>query len=749
MPKKYYKHIKLPRQLISDERKFVPPPRMMIPEKEEFDRTRHRTKLASNVARIKRFFDNRVGERFLTDDKGNVDLRIAFRGHYNPKFVKKYGVDVFKVVPGRKDNEIVYGKVSNIKLNGQKLSDFERLQTEVMTYKDSEKFKTYFDFVQDIKPLDIKEIVEPSLLRDLRGHTRSEFYVDISFGGSTSSAQHKINALSERYPDKFVAKVNTQSLHYCRIKANYNGVQEIVKNFGDISKIEKSPIFFVETSALQRGIDNRSVINAPTGLTPAFVFDTDINRDHITLNGAVDDLLHNDGTQLEHGTAVASLVVCGARLTASGGIQQDNRVIGVKVSSDDFKKLDQILQETVETYAPQYPILIANLSVNVTYPSAYLRHKEVDKLTILLDDLAKQHGCLFVISAGNLFGRPWTAAMVQQCQNIGYPDYFKQNHTRISPPADSINNISVGSIAFQASADSMVKIKSPSAHTRGNLDKFPFIKPDLVHYDSNHKTDFTCEENGVLMAAIDSNSLTSMPGTSFAAPLVTHDLILLHNKYPELNANSLKALMIHSADRDIGEGIRSNRIRERLIGFGLPDVEKVLYSDNHRSTIVIEDEILVDKEKTIKFPVPASLAGSSRKRLRITKTLVYNPPVNAKNPRLYNPIDIFTQVLRSDEEAMDSRSTRGLYDGAHMKSNVKKYPPIEKSTREHTGEFWYLKVACENKDEAFVPSDYKQKYSVALTIEDIDEVEGIDIHEEINNMIEVETHIKVPIEVVT
>jgi len=403
----------------------------------------------------------------------------------------------------------------------------------------------------------------------------------------------------------------------------------------------------------------------------------------------------------------------------------------------------------VETYAPKYPILIANLSVNVTYPSAYLRHREVDKLTILLDDLSKQHGCLFVISAGNLFGRPWTPIMVQQCKNIGYPDYFKQNYTRISPPADSINNISVGSIAFQTSADSMIRLKSPVAHTRGNLENFPFIKPDLVHYDSNSKNDFTSEENGVLMAAIDSNSLTSMPGTSFAAPLVTHDLILLHNKYPGLNANSLKALIIHSADNNIGDGIRSSRIREKLIGFGLPDVEKVLYSNSHRSTIIIEDEIVVDKEKTVRFPIPASLAGSSRKRVRISKTLVYNPPVNAKNPRLYNPIEISAQLVRSDEETIGGRSTKSLYNGAYLKSNVKKYPSVEKNTREHTGTFWHLKVACENKDETFIPADYVQKYSIVLTIEDIDEVEGINIHEDINNMIEIETHITVPVEVVS
>ena len=145
MPK--YKHIKLPRELISNESNYVPPPRRAITEKTEFNRERHRNKLAANIGRIKRFYEHRAGERFLTDDQGNVDVRISFRGPYNPKFIQKYGVDVFKIAGGRKDNEVVYGKVRNVKFPGQNFSDFERLQNEIGVYKNTERFKTYFDFV--------------------------------------------------------------------------------------------------------------------------------------------------------------------------------------------------------------------------------------------------------------------------------------------------------------------------------------------------------------------------------------------------------------------------------------------------------------------------------------------------------------------------------------------------------------------------------------------------------------------------
>ena len=65
------------------------------------------------------------------------------------------------------------------------------------------------------------------------------------------------------------------------------------------------------------------------------------------------------------------------------------------------------------------------------------------------------------------------------------------------------------------------------------------------------------------------------------------------------------------------------------------------------------------------------------------------------------------------------------------------------------GNFWHLKIICENKDESIVPADYKQLYSVILSVEDIKEDDDVDLHEEILNMIEVETHVHVPVEVIS
>lgn len=754
MSKKLYKHLNLPRQLISGEGTYTPPTRRYFPPENVFNRERHKKRLVRNVNSIQRFYDDRQGELFLTDDKGNNEIKISFIGARKDDFISKYGIEVYKIEQDRRENEIVFGRISNKKLEGQTHSQFERLQRDIVTYKESEKDKgkTHFDWIREIKPLEIEEIVDPILLEELRQHSASEYYVDISFVGNTDLVSRKIESVSEKFGNKFISKINRDALHFCRVQAKLEDIKETIKSFEGITKIEESPKYVLEVSAVRKDIQNRTVINPPNNLTPAFVFDTDVNRNHVTLNGAVEDVLHNDGSELDHGTAVASLVVCGANLTPVGVIQQDNRIIAVKVSQDGFSKLEEIIEDTIQRYSAIYPMIIANLSINVPH-IIYPREKGVDKLTILLDDLANKHNCLFVISSGNLFNGNWPAAFIHDCQRKGYPNYFKEKCTRILPPADSINNVSVGSVVFQESADSLAKLRSPAIHTRGNLDGYPFVKPDIVSFDCNHRADFSCEENGVLMAHQDDGILTSMPGTSFAAPLVTHDLALLHNKYPNLTTNSIKGLLLHFANNEVGDGVRSKKIRERLIGFGLPNVERALYSDNHSSTIIIEDEITVGgekdgKQKTVRFPIPSCISGDARRRLRIRKTLVYNPPVNTKNLKAYNSIALSTQLVRSDGNDVAGRYTQNIYGGAHQKSNVQKYPAIEKNTREHTGAFWELKVICENKDESVVSADYKQKYSVILTIEDIKEQDGIDLHEEILNMVEVETHVAVPVEVI-
>ncbi|MDD5222258.1 MAG: hypothetical protein PHY10_03740 [Patescibacteria group bacterium] len=72
-------------------------------------------------------------------------------------------------------------------------------------------------------------------------------------------------------------------------------------------------------------------------------------------------------------------------------------------------------------------------------------------------------------------------------------------------------------------------------------------------------------------------------------------------------------------------------------------------------------------------------------------------------------------------------------------------PCLDVSTRKHTGNFWHLNIFCESKDDS-LPTDYKQSYSIILSLEDIEADESIDLHQEISNMIHIETSVEIPLE---
>ncbi len=211
--------------------------------------------------------------------------------------------------------------------------------------------------------------------------------------------------------------------------------------------------------------------------------------------------------------------------------------------------------------------------------------------------------------------------------------------------------------------------------------------------------------------------------------------------------------MIHFAEQIQASEIKHDELKRRLTGFGKPFFDRALHSLGYASTIVTEDTIGMGQTKRIKIPIPNGLHGSSKKRMRLRKTLVYNPKIFPQDSDNYNPIKISACIIRPDtkknERELESFATRDRESFAHKKSNVKKYPSVEVQTNNgYLGKFWEIEVRCECKaDEFGIPMDYKQKYSIVLTIEDMQQDETIDIHQEISQMIEVEVEIPIEVEV--
>jgi len=737
-----YKHIKIPAPLISGESHYTPPPKRDMRKFTGPAISTQKKSILRGVKGINKVFREREDALRIESDKQFREFKIKFVGPINKKIVEKYRISIYKEEEDKNENATLFGKISDRKLTHQSKSDFDRLNEDLRDYCQTNRLKSYFKKVKQIKPITLEEVIEKELNDKFNIAPSTALYVDVSFAGEREVVGQKIISIQQEFSRKFISQVNSELVHFCRLKADLNDVKLLVSGYDGIVNIEQMPQYQMFTSSGEQDLETTEIIPPAAGGDPAFILDHAINADHLVLKDAVIDCIGSTSGDKTHGTAVASLVVCGTGLKLSGRVKQDNSIISVNVL-EDIKTLEATILSIVDQFKNSYGMLLFNLSFN-NYCLLY-RRKEVDKFTVLLDEISSKNNCIFFISAGNLF-QCMEPAMTSRIQGMGYPGYYRLPFCRILPPADSINNISVGSLTYQESVDSLTKVKNPSAITRANLENVSFIKPDFVHYDSNHNNSFEPEYNGVYLASGNTNQLTKSYGTSFAAPLVLHDACILHNFYPDYNKNTIKALLVHFADPINADSIRDKKIKNQLVGFGVPNLERAKYSLNTSSTIVIEDEIGLNKKKIVKFPIPACISGSSRKRLRIKKTLVYDPMVNPQNTKLYNPINISVQFVREDDTCLDSFSTRSTYDGAHSKSNVKSYPCLELSTTKHYGEFWHLSIFCECK-LSDVPADYKQKYSIVLSIEDIERDDSIDIHEEISNMIEIESHVNVPIEV--
>jgi len=739
---KKYKHIKLPAQLYSSESVHTFTRTPFPQDLPEFNKKQHKQYLTQQMQELLMVSHRNSKLKKLTQDKEATDIEVKFRGIPDKRFVNKYNIDVYQ-----KDGDLIIGKIKNTTLPGQMVSDFQRLEQDVTSYIKTDQNKSYFENVDKISPLSIEDILDQELKDEFSKNPNQKKFIDISLADNTQSSAKKIELLKTEFQANFVTSINTELVHFCRVKADYNDIEKTTNELNGIVFIEKSPVYDLAPSQISRQVISLTVQKVDQRINPLFIFDTDVNSNHTVLQEAVIEQYGTHANGEAHGTGVASLVVCGLSLFPGKIAIQHNPIIAINM--EDGKTIEDLILKTVQKYATVYPMFIANLSLN-DYRKIYLR-KRVSPFTKLLDELSYKYNCLFCVSTGNIRELFSNKKVADYCIKKGYPNYFSDPFCNILPPADSINNISVGSIAYQQSPKSISRIKNPVAFTRANIAENGFVKPDFVQYDSNISIDngkYMIEENGPFMAGVNDNEFVQSAGTSFSTPIITHDAGILHNQYPSYTANTIKALLTHFAEEVEAEQIIDEGMKKRLVGFGMPNVEKALYSLSNAATIVIEDVIGINKSKKIKIPIPVSLAGDHKKRLKITMTLAYNPLINPKDVERYNPIILYAHLVRPDHITVTSGSTRDRMSDAYLKSNIKKYPPLEVSTKSNTGAMWEIEITSETRSDD-IPADYKQKYSLIVTVEDMKNSKSIDLHTDIIQMIEVETQIDIPIEIVT
>lgn len=286
-----------------------------------------------------------------------------------------------------------------------------------------------------------------------------------------------------------------------------------------------------------------------------------------------------------------------------------------------------------------------------------------------LDQLAFELDILIFISTTN------------NCSNItdncNYPDKLLDEDANIAPPAESMNNITVGAIANNFEDGDFLRrsgLKTlPTIYTRkfhydfdadifnNNTSNKHLFKPDILMPGGDYEQYFFMgvegfEDRGTAALEVLSSDLQDRTnrsiGTSYAAPLAANLAAKILKQYPAISMQSVKALIVNSAQKpDVGnyfENHSKSNIR-RVFGHGTPDQSKLIFSDENQVTLLLEDSVTPGEIKCFPLKIPEYLINAKRKigLLKLNATLCFKFNPVSKNQLLYCPLHIGFAICKN------------------------------------------------------------------------------------------------------
>lgn len=373
----------------------------------------------------------------------------------------------------------------------------------------------------------------------------------------------------------------------------------------------------------------------------------------------------------DHGTGVAAFAALGNRLIPDyrGEVESDARILPIKVSdSSEFPISQKKIVETIKMAHEEYGVKIFTLTIG--YGKFPLNdNEEISAYATALDELTSELDILIFISTTN------------NCNNIDestYPEKLFDTDSNLAPPAESMNNISVGACANNFEDGDFIRrslfpdfsaIYSRKSHynfsddiifNNTNRNKH-LIKPDILMPGGDYEQAFyqgieIFDPGGNAALSVLSSDLNVRIykglGTSYSAPLAANYAAKLIKLYPDLDMQTIKALIIISAKKPkTGEafaGIPETMVN-RITGQGIPNKSELLYSDSNQATIILEDVIDPGYIKTYSLHIPEYLNDAQRDRtlLTFTSTLCFKFKPKVNNQLLYCPIHIGYAICKN------------------------------------------------------------------------------------------------------
>lgn len=431
-------------------------------------------------------------------------------------------------------------------------------------------------------------------------------------------------------------------------------------------------------------------------------------------------------------------------------------------------------------------IKVINISIA---DSSKMFFNQLSSCAKLLDWLSYNYKVLFCVSAGNINTDIDLPKSINELRALSNDElstltmlkiHEDRRNRKMLSPSDSINSITIGSIhADRATADNIGNrfdilpsqdLPSPiSAHGLGFKNS---IKPELYIfggrqlYDAKDNNLYSVSDSGLppgqCVATSPStggeiNRCVYTRGTSNSAALATRSAAQIYDMLNSLMLENallieesniaviLKTLLVHGASwtdgRSILEGIlktkdNSKKFRKtiaRYLGFGIPNIHRVLECTSQRATAIGFGKIKKDYKHDFRFPLPPCLSGINEMR-RLTITLAWFSPINPAN-RKYRKANLSIEPP-TDDIGVDRINA----DWQQVKNGTVQHEVLEgsKVVSYQDGDFLKISVVCREDAESL---DEEVPYGLAVTLETGEHID-LPIYEEIKARISIPVQIE-------
>lgn len=539
------------------------------------------------------------------------------------------------------------------------------------------------------------------------------------------------SALDAVLPDSFTV----------RLRINGAGLKDLILNYAYIFEVLEPEDIALPQQAARAAAQLAAVVTPmePDVAAPAVcVIDSGIQESHTFLEPAIDapaSYCFLPGTNTAdvgdyvrpagHGTRVAGAVLYGETIVDEGSVQLPFWIQNARVLDEQNTMPVELLPAAViravvdRFHGGSRRTRIFNHSINA-YVSCRTRHMSAWAAEI--DMLCNSYDILVIQSAGNLQisgNNPYPG--VKDHLNAGreYPDYFCEASARIANPSQSLQAITVGSIAYGAFEAGDWRtfaqgLGRPSAFSRSGPGIWNTIKPEVVEYGGDdvrtHNVPADVQDGGRVAAACPELIRSTMyppgpafdrdeTGTSFAAPKVTRLAARLQQLFPDQSALLYRALIIQSArwpswaddllkqlrNPELQDQVRKQQLLDeasrviRSIGYGHPDENRATANIDYRTTFITNDEKTIRAREChiYQVPIPMELRRPGDEfDLRIDVTMSYcaqprrtrrnlrrylSTWVDWKSSRLGESIDDFrVRALKEEESGTEPLPASGI-----------------------------------------------------------------------------------------